>query len=43
MITLTGGCANELFAAACHAVRHDGVTVSPRGMATTEVLGAHAS
>ncbi|MEO6082996.1 MAG: thymidylate synthase [Umezawaea sp.] len=41
MITLTGGCANELFVAACQAVRHDGVTVSPRGMATTEVLGAH--
>lgn len=41
MITLTGDSANELFAAACQAVRRDGTTVSPRGMVTTEVLGAH--
>jgi thymidylate synthase len=41
MITLTGGSANELFVAACQVVRHDGGTVSPRGMVTTEVLGAH--
>lgn len=41
MITLTGDSANELFVAACQAVRRDGVTVSPRGMETTEVLGAH--
>lgn len=41
MITLTGGSANELYVAACHAVHSSGVAVSPRGMATTEVLGAH--
>jgi thymidylate synthase len=41
VITLTGGSANELYVAACHAVSRDGVAVSPRGMATTEVLGAH--
>ncbi|MGH3800145.1 MAG: thymidylate synthase [Pseudonocardiaceae bacterium] len=41
MITLTGGSANELYVAACHAVSRDGVSVSPRGMVTTEVLGAH--
>jgi thymidylate synthase len=41
MITLTGGSANELYAAACHAVDRHGVVVSPRGLPTTEVLGAH--
>lgn len=41
MITLTSGSANELYVAACHAVHSNGVTVSPRGVATTEVLGAH--
>lgn len=41
MITLTAGSANELFVAACHAVSRDGVEINPRGMATTEVLGAH--
>lgn len=41
MITLTRGSANELYAAACSAVVRDGASVSPRGMATTEVLGAH--
>ena len=41
MITLTSDSANELFTAACHAVIRDGVPVSPRGMATAEVLGAH--
>jgi thymidylate synthase len=41
MITLTSNSANELFTAACHAVIRDGVPVSPRGMATAEVLGAH--
>ncbi|WP_409493977.1 thymidylate synthase [Amycolatopsis sp. cmx-11-12] len=41
MITLTGDTANDLFLQACHAVRRDGATVSPRGMATTEILGAH--
>src|SRR5262245_3329627 len=41
MITLTGGSANELYTAACRAVSRDGLPVSPRGMDTTEVLGAH--
>lgn len=41
MITLTGDSANELYAAACHTVSRDGVAVSPRGMATAEVLGVH--
>lgn len=41
MITLTGSSANELFANACQVVRRDGVAVSPRGLPTTEVLGAH--
>jgi thymidylate synthase len=41
MITLTAGSANELFAAACRAVCRDGTVVSPRGMTTTEILGAH--
>lgn len=40
MIMLRGGSANELYVAACRAVRRAGVRVSPRGMATTEVLGA---
>lgn len=40
MISLTGGSVNELYVAACQVVRCDGVAVSPRGMATTEVLGA---
>jgi thymidylate synthase len=41
MITLTSDSANGLFAAACRAVRQHGTTVSPRGMTTAEVLGAH--
>lgn len=41
MIMLTGESANELYVAACRAVCRDGVRVSPRGMATTEVMGAH--
>jgi thymidylate synthase len=41
MIDVTADSANELFAAACRAVRRDGTKVSPRGMATMEVLGAH--
>jgi thymidylate synthase len=41
MITLTAGSANELYVAACQAVRRDATMVSPRGMATIEVLGAH--
>ena len=41
MITLTGDSANELYVAACEAVHRQGVEVSPRGLVTTEVLGAH--
>ncbi len=41
MIVLTASSANELFAAACRAVCRDGTAVSPRGMTTTEILGAH--
>ena len=41
MITLTAGSANELYVAACRTVGRDGAVVSPRGMATIEVLGAH--
>jgi thymidylate synthase len=41
MITLTGGSANELYVAACHAVGGGGMAVRPRGLGTTEVLGAH--
>lgn len=41
MITLTADSATDLFLAAAHAVRRDGMIVTPRGMATTEVLGAH--
>lgn len=41
MMSLTAGSANELYAAACHTVARDGVVVSPRGMPTTEILGAH--
>lgn len=31
MITLTAGSANELYAAACHAVHQDGTVVSRAG------------
>lgn len=41
MIHLTAGSANGLFTAACKAVMEQGRTVQPRGMATTEVIGAH--
>ncbi|QES51990.1 methyltransferase [Streptomyces venezuelae] len=41
MIHLTAGSANELFTAACTAVLDQGRIVKPRGMATTEVIGAH--
>lgn len=41
MIILTGDSANELYVAACRTVHRDGVPVSPRGMATTEVIGVH--
>jgi len=41
MITLTNDSATGLFTDACRAVTSIGDTVSPRGMATMEVLGAH--
>ncbi|WP_067474367.1 thymidylate synthase [Nocardia amamiensis] len=41
MFSVTADSANELFAATCTAVCRNGADVSPRGMATTEVLGAH--
>jgi thymidylate synthase len=41
MISLTAPTANELYAQACHAVLAHGRDVRPRGMPTTEILGAH--
>jgi thymidylate synthase len=41
MLTVSRPSANELFAAACREVRRHGHRTAPRGMATTEVLGAH--
>jgi thymidylate synthase len=41
MISLVGDSADELYVAACDAVLREGARVSPRGLATTEVLGAH--
>ena len=41
MMSLTADSANELYALTCRAVSRDGTPVSPRGMATREVLGAH--
>ncbi|MBO0878827.1 MAG: hypothetical protein J2P17_00220, partial [Mycobacterium sp.] len=41
MITVTADSANELFAGACRQLLRSGAAVSPRGMATTEVVGAH--
>ncbi|MFF7081791.1 thymidylate synthase [Streptomyces lavendulae] len=41
MIHLTADSANGLFTAACTAVLEQGRIVKPRGMATTEVIGAH--
>ena len=39
-LTLTAGSASELFAQACQAVLTTGSPAAPRGLATTEVLGA---
>ncbi|MGH3282200.1 MAG: thymidylate synthase [Trebonia sp.] len=39
-LTLTAGSASELFAQACQAVLAAGRPAAPRGLATTEVLGA---
>jgi hypothetical protein len=39
-LTLTAGSASELFARACQAVPATGRPAAPRGLATTEVLGA---
>jgi thymidylate synthase len=39
-LTLTAGSASELFAQACQAVPATGRPAAPRGLATTEVLGA---
>jgi len=41
MLVLSAGSANELFVAACAAVLRSGAPVTPRGLATREVLGAH--
>ncbi|MGV9720435.1 thymidylate synthase [Nocardia beijingensis] len=41
MIVLTADNANTLFTSACRALTDFGDPVSPRGMATTEILGAH--
>ncbi|MFF3432155.1 thymidylate synthase [Streptomyces sp. NPDC002602] len=41
MIHVSAGSTNDLFTAACAAVLAEGRTVKPRGMATTEVIGAH--
>ncbi|MFE2998023.1 thymidylate synthase [Nocardia sp. NPDC059246] len=41
MLVLTAPSANQLYTATCRAVLDTGLPVSPRGMATTEVLGAH--
>ncbi|MEV0898187.1 thymidylate synthase [Actinoplanes sp. NPDC049802] len=38
---LTSASANGLYAAVCHEVLQQGHFAAPRGMATTEVLGAH--
>ena len=40
-MTVTGASANELYAAVCEHVLRHGRPTQPRGMATTEVLGAH--
>jgi thymidylate synthase len=39
-LTLTAGSASELFAQVCQAVLATGRPTAPRGLATTEVLGA---
>jgi thymidylate synthase len=41
VLVLTSDDANDLYSAVCRAVRTEGRRVAPRGMATTEVLGAH--
>ncbi len=41
MLVLTHSSANELYAAVCREVRRRGHRAAPRGMSTTEVLGAH--
>ncbi len=41
MFVLSSDNANELYAAVCRTVRTEGRRVAPRGMVTTEVLGAH--
>ncbi|RAG86231.1 thymidylate synthase [Streptacidiphilus pinicola] len=41
MICVEAASANELFTRACSAVLEHGRAVKPRGMATTEVIGAH--
>ncbi|MFD6934662.1 thymidylate synthase [Streptomyces goshikiensis] len=41
VIHVRASSANELFTAACAAVLAEGKAVKPRGMATTEVIGAH--
>ena len=40
MLVLSAGSANELYAAVCREVLEQGRPVAPRGMPTTEVLGA---
>jgi thymidylate synthase len=41
MYVLTGDSANDLYAGVCRAVLSQGHRVAPRGMSTTELLGAH--
>jgi thymidylate synthase len=41
MLVLTCSSANELYAAVCREIRRYGRSAAPRGMPTTEVLGAH--
>ncbi|WP_028479087.1 thymidylate synthase [Nocardia sp. CNY236] len=41
MIVLSADDANTLFTSACRAITNFGEPVSPRGLATTEILGAH--
>ncbi|PKV84230.1 thymidylate synthase [Streptomyces sp. TLI_146] len=41
MINVCASSANELFTAACTAVLAEGQAVKPRGLVTTEVIGAH--
>jgi thymidylate synthase len=41
MIVLSGDSANELYVAAAQSILREGQRVSPRGMATTEIIGCH--